>query len=528
MPNVKLKINEFGQEPLEIEIKSGLITLGRAPDNAVALVSDSNVSRYHAEIERRGDNFYLVDLNSRNGTFVNDDPVEGERRLQEGDKISLGGDDSIIEILFADQIQPGVQSGMQNADLIPNLPDGGLGAPGLINQAVAPQSAAVAAPRSNIPLMLTIAAVLSGLAIIAVIGVVLFLSIPTSCAGEVIISSPESGVTISEATPIQVSAKNAKCIERVSYRLDGKEFASAEVPPYKAELKPEIFPDLMDDEATHVLSVAVTGKDGVAKIQESEILIAFSGEDGEKSKDETKSDKTLDDATNDEPESPVEKPVQISLAETKEMCERLMKFYGNSVYRYDAQFLKQVQARTAEYKAEGFSTRAAAARDAINIAFFNEQGLPAPLGYHLAMSRSRFENKRSGAAKEGLWQMTEAFAAANGYNGQCGAENLSAAGQNCAARVAAVYAKALVTNLFEGDVVYGVACFDLSLSEAGNFKNSLPAADRADFWNVIKSAKQRDQIARFFAAGIVAENPQKFGLKRDKPLLNLYQNLLAR
>ena len=89
MPNAKLKINEFGQEPLEIEIKSGLITLGRAPDNAVALVSDSNVSRYHAEIERRGDNFYLVDLNSRNGTFVNDEPVEGEHRLQEGDKIKI-------------------------------------------------------------------------------------------------------------------------------------------------------------------------------------------------------------------------------------------------------------------------------------------------------------------------------------------------------------------------------------------------------------------------------------------------------
>ncbi|HYP51541.1 MAG TPA: FHA domain-containing protein, partial [Pyrinomonadaceae bacterium] len=202
MPNAKLKINEFGQEPLEIEIKSGLITLGRAPDNAVALVSDSNVSRYHAEIERRGDNFYLVDLNSRNGSFVNDEPIEGERRLQEGDKISLGGDDSIVEILFDDQIKPGAELGTQNADLTPNLQGGSLNAASLVNQTVNPQSA-IRNPQSNIPLMLTIAAVLSGLAIIAVIGVVLFLSIPTSCAGEVVISSPESGVTISEATPIQ-------------------------------------------------------------------------------------------------------------------------------------------------------------------------------------------------------------------------------------------------------------------------------------------------------------------------------------
>ncbi len=526
MSSAKLKINEFGQEPLEIEIKSGLITLGRAPDNAVALVSDSNVSRYHAEIERRGANFYLVDLNSRNGSFVNDEPVDGERRLQNGDKISLGGD-STVEFQFDDPAEPISKSGIGAADLNPALSGGSFEPAGLVNQAVAPQPPA-AAPPSKIPLMLTIAAVLSGLAIIAVVGVVLFLSIPASCAAEVSITSPESGATISEATAIQVSAKNAKCIERISYRLDGKEFASAEVAPYKAELKPEAFADLIDDEATHVLSVAVTGKDGVAKVQNSEILIAFAGESDEKSKEESKSDKTLDESNDDRTEPAATKPAQISLAETKDMCERLMKLYGNSVYRYDPQFLKQVQTKTVEYKAEGFSSRANVARDAINVAFFNEQGLPAPLGYHLAMARSRFENKRNSAAgKEGLWQMTEAFAAANGYNGQCGTENLSAAAQNCAARVAAAYAKALITNLFEGNVVYGVACFDLSPSEAGNFKISLPATDRADFWNAIKSPKQRDQIVRFFAAGIVAENPQKFGLKRDKPLVSLYQNLLA-
>jgi hypothetical protein len=160
------------------------------------------------------------------------------------------------------------------------------------------------------------------------------------------------------------------------------------------------------------------------------------------------------------------------------------------------------------------------------VTFFNEKGLYAPLGYHLAMSRSRFENKRN-AGKEGLWQMTQDFAAANGYNGQCGIETLSDAAQNCAARVAAAYTKALV-DLFEGDVVYGVGCFELSPADAGNFKITLSSADRADFWNAIKSGKQREQIVRFFAAGIVAENPQKFGLKRDKPLSNLYQNLLSR
>jgi hypothetical protein len=97
--------------------------------------------------------------------------------------------------------------------------------------------------------------------------------------------------------------------------------------------------------------------------------------------------------------------------------------------------------------------------------------------------------------------------------------------QTCAARAAAIYTKALVVNLFEGDVLYGVSTFGMSPQEAGNFKISLPP-DRSDFWNVIKSPKQRDNLVRFFAAGIVAENPQKFGLKRDQPLSNLYRNLI--
>lgn len=524
MLSAKLIINEFGQEPLEIEIKSGLITLGRAVDNTVALVSDSNVSRYHAEIERRGDNFHLIDLNSRNGTFVNDQQIEGERRLQNGDKVSLGGDNSTVELKIEDSAaaQPPQPEEPESGFGAPHLPTGG---GGFSLPQTATAASAPPAPTSNMPVMLTAAAVLSGLAIIAVVGVVLFLAVDWGCEGEATISSPGDGDTISAVTSILVSAKNPKCINRVSFRLDGNEFASADVAPYKANLEPEKLSDLVDDGATHILSVAVIDKNGKAKIQKGEVRIAFAKSET----DEPEAKETPDDpiGSTDEPEPPTVKTTQITLSDTKQMCEQLLKLYSpNLAYRFDPQFLKQVQARTAEYKAEGFFNRAAVARDAINVTFFNEKGLYAPLGYHLAMSRSRFENKRV-AGKEGLWQMTHDFAAANGYNGQCGIETLSDATQNCAARVAAAYTKALV-DLFEGDLVYSVACFELSPADAGNFKMTLSSADRADFWNAIKSGKQREQIVRFFAAGIVAENPQKFGLKRDKALFNLYQNLLSR
>ncbi|HZH33403.1 MAG TPA: Ig-like domain-containing protein, partial [Pyrinomonadaceae bacterium] len=408
-------------------------------------------------------------------------------------------------------------------ELFSNEPDFDFVAPNVaLPQVELPDPAVEAVPgASKIPIVLAAAAVLSGLAIVAVVAAVLFLRAEAACEPEAIILTPESGATISEATEIKVAAKNTKCIERVAFELDGEEIASVATAPYSVTLEPENFRQFADDETSHVLSLKIVNRDGIAKPQKDEILLAFSTEkiEPEDSVEEP------DEETTTPLTAPSAENRQISFAETREMSERLIKqFSGNFAYKFDRQFLQQVQTKTKEYQSEGYSNRAAGFRDAINVAFVGEQGLDAPLGYLLAMSRSRFENKRNGAS-EGLWQMTADFAASNGYNGQCGAETLSDPTQNCAARAAAIYTKALVVNLFEGDIVYGVSCFGMPPAEAGNFKISLPA-DRADFWNTIKSPKQRDTVVRFFAAGIVAENPQKFGLKRDKPLSNLYRVLM--
>jgi diguanylate cyclase (GGDEF)-like protein len=62
--------------------------LGRAIDAGIVL-DDAGVSRRHARIQRRIDEFVLFDLDSRNGVFVNADPVK-ERVLQDGDRVQLG------------------------------------------------------------------------------------------------------------------------------------------------------------------------------------------------------------------------------------------------------------------------------------------------------------------------------------------------------------------------------------------------------------------------------------------------------
>lgn len=64
-------------------------TIGRAPSNAIA-IQDASVSSNHARILRTEQGFVLEDLQSRNGTFVNGEKVEGKRLLADGDLIRLG------------------------------------------------------------------------------------------------------------------------------------------------------------------------------------------------------------------------------------------------------------------------------------------------------------------------------------------------------------------------------------------------------------------------------------------------------
>ena len=65
--------------------------LGRGPEVEVRLLDDG-ISRHHARIVRAEDGgFALEDLDSKNGTFHNGLPLRGSIRLDEGDKLQLGG-----------------------------------------------------------------------------------------------------------------------------------------------------------------------------------------------------------------------------------------------------------------------------------------------------------------------------------------------------------------------------------------------------------------------------------------------------
>lgn len=82
-----LESGGLGPERIVIETT---LSIGRIPSNALAL-NDAGVSRRHALITAQGSReFWLVDLGSANGTFLNGRRLFQPRRLHDSDQISIG------------------------------------------------------------------------------------------------------------------------------------------------------------------------------------------------------------------------------------------------------------------------------------------------------------------------------------------------------------------------------------------------------------------------------------------------------
>lgn len=75
-----------------VEVSFGertLLAVGRDPGNDIRLDAPQ-VSRFHAQLERVGARYRVHDLHSANGTFVNDQRVEGQVWLKPNDQLRIG------------------------------------------------------------------------------------------------------------------------------------------------------------------------------------------------------------------------------------------------------------------------------------------------------------------------------------------------------------------------------------------------------------------------------------------------------
>jgi hypothetical protein len=86
------------------ELTKRRVVLGRSHECDLQL-SDPNISRRHAELRQEGATFWIVDLDSTNGTELNGEPTK-RARLEHGDRITLGSTELVFERGLPDEGEP--------------------------------------------------------------------------------------------------------------------------------------------------------------------------------------------------------------------------------------------------------------------------------------------------------------------------------------------------------------------------------------------------------------------------------------
>jgi hypothetical protein len=84
----RIILEQRGQVIKDFPLHKGNLTIGRKGDNTIVL-GDPQVSGYHARIDRKESDFILIDLQSTNGTLVNNRRIFSHR-LAHGDRITIG------------------------------------------------------------------------------------------------------------------------------------------------------------------------------------------------------------------------------------------------------------------------------------------------------------------------------------------------------------------------------------------------------------------------------------------------------
>lgn len=93
VPAPKLTVKRQDGHYRELEWEEDAITIGR--DRANDIVIDHPLaSRRHARLERDGDGFYVCDLDSTNGTYVNGERIQGTCLLHNQDQVIVA--DTVI------------------------------------------------------------------------------------------------------------------------------------------------------------------------------------------------------------------------------------------------------------------------------------------------------------------------------------------------------------------------------------------------------------------------------------------------
>src|SRR5512135_1862756 len=97
-PGARVEVVRGARAGFVLPLVGDIVTVGRGIDCNLRLDPEVDVaaSARHAAFLRRGASWVVRDLDSRNGTFVNDLPVTGETPLRSGDRVTLGAGGPVV------------------------------------------------------------------------------------------------------------------------------------------------------------------------------------------------------------------------------------------------------------------------------------------------------------------------------------------------------------------------------------------------------------------------------------------------
>jgi hypothetical protein len=531
-----LIVSQKGQPTREVESGERETSIGSALNNIVPLEPEPGVDYYHAVIERRGDEHWLSDCGTRQGTKLNGEPVEAERKLEDGDLITLGGS-CHIEFYRHDPATQPPEAANAHASSAASGSGSELGyyaasaggsaayaasarathhaaADTTARHQVEPDSTHVdeasTVSKSPSSSKVIVASVLGAVVITGAAALIFNPFGGGGCRPSARIMTPLNGTTLRSASTLRVEVSEKQCVKRISYQLDGEEVAAA-ADPYEATLDPRRLTRFAP--GRHVLTATVETTDGAQIQQPGEVSVAL-----EAPAEKRGGAATPTPAEEVTPASEAASPV--AAADVQAMAERLAsQISGQSGYVFEREMTARIRARTAEFESADPAAPAAPYRTVILKAFGSDRNVKPLLGFVLAMSRSKFD---SASGEGGIWRTPPAIAREYPQAGQ------SPDTPQREAEVAAFYLKELLDVFESGNFDLAVACYGCTLPEADAMRQrlaALPASERRSFWHLVErgvvTPEQAERVVRFYAAGVVGENPKRFGAASDRTLSSL-------
>lgn len=450
-------------------------SIGRASDNTV-VIRHIDVTRFHARIHCRDLEVWVTDLQSRNGTYLNNHKIYESTRIEHGDVIGFGNNDECcFRVLFCydsaltDLPAPSIQKMVFAGVCAGMLFGGGYGAYQVLG----------AKPETTIK-----------------------------------ITQPLPGSTIAQTTPVMVETTNSEDIAAVIYEIDSIEITRSPEPPFMAYLDPKLIPEIAGDhQSSHVLSVCLEMKDGsrLEHLSPTQILIELPVDSQKRPapRSESNPGPRTSPATAPNPwytPLPLEVPARPASGpqpnlEPKSLTGSLLSRLGSPSYEPGETLEASIEMLLKSERKQRFNLSSAEQKAILTACV--RRGIKPEVALILAESQS----------EGGIWRIPASVWKEYRFENTDSDNQLNQAVQ---------YIKDLLNCFDEEDWIYAVASYGADISAVGAMRRNLEAYDPQKIYrkNVSRTLTSGvfppvggDNVRKFFINGLYLEFPHQFGIQ---------------